>query len=168
VQLATNIHDPLPAARPETPPGPGQGATLALGSGAGQTAHRASVIDVQLLRPLFAVAAVGVFSALATVAVLDRQKALGVAIGALLATTNLWVFARIGAAALHRDGAGFPYSLLAPLKLAALFAVVIAVLETRVAGPIEFLAGYLALPVGIVVAQLLARRTSFEHRSSSY
>jgi hypothetical protein len=56
----------------------------------------------------------------------------------------------------------------APLKLGVLFAAVVAVLKAQLAGPIDFLIGYLALPIGIVLAQLLGRRSPFEGQTSTF
>jgi len=120
------------------------------------------------MRPLFAVAAVGVLTALVTVAIFDRERGAGVAVGAVLATANFWIFSRIGTAVLRRPERGPSFALVAALKLAVLFSAVLAVLKGQLAGPIDFLAGYLALPVGIVVAQLLGRRSFLQHQHSTF
>jgi lipopolysaccharide export LptBFGC system permease protein LptF len=146
-----------------------QGPTMALPSNAHSEADRAAAsAHIELTRPLFAVAAVGVLTALVTLAIFDRERGAGVAVGAVLATANFWIFSRIGMAILRRPERSPSFALVAPLKLAFLFGAVLAVLKGQLAGPIDFLAGYLALPVGIVVAQLLGRRSFLEHQHSTF
>jgi hypothetical protein len=123
---------------------------------------------MELVRPVFAVAAVGAMAALGALIAFDRSRGAGVAVGAFLATANLWAFARIGTAVLRQSGNGLGWALVAPLKLGVLFAAVVAVLKSQLAGPIDFLIGYLALPIGIVLAQLLGRRSSFEGQTSTF
>jgi hypothetical protein len=168
VQFTTSISDALASTEARRPDPLGQSPTLPVG--APETTRRVRLAspsrDIDLSRPLLAVATIGIVAAAAALAVFGRNRGLGVAIGAALATANLWAFARIGAAVLRRPGAGVPWALLAPIKLGLLFAAVVAVLKADLAGPIDFLVGYLALPVGIVLAQLLGGRSEFENQRS--
>jgi hypothetical protein len=105
--------------------------------------------------------------ALGALPLAGRHAAVGVAIGAVTATLNLWAFTRIGRAFFSRRGISAPWGLLAGLKLGLLFAGVYAVLKTDLASPVTFLIGYLALPIGIVVSQLLGLGPDLENGEGS-
>jgi hypothetical protein len=122
---------------------------------------------IELGRPLFAVAAIGVALGLGGLVVGGTTSALNIAIGAFLATTNLWVFTRIGTAFFARRGIHAPWGLIAVLKLVVLFGAVALVLRSEFASPIGFLVGYLALPIGIVVSQFFGLRHDFENGEGS-
>jgi hypothetical protein len=122
---------------------------------------------IELGRPLFAVAAIGVALSLGGLLIGGSRIALNTGIGAALATVNLWLFTRIGTGFFARRGIRAPFALLAPIKLIALFASVAMVLRADFANPIAFLVGYLALPIGIVVSQLVGLRQDFENGEST-
>jgi hypothetical protein len=157
VQFATSINQVAREAGAAS-----QAPTIALAAKNLDAASIALGLDIGLTRPLLAVAAIGAVAALVALAIYDGSKGAGVAVGAVLATANLWAFARIGTAALGRRGVGTPWILIAPLKLGLLFAAVVALLKAQIAGPIDFLVGYLALPVGIVISQLVGARAEME------
>jgi hypothetical protein len=96
-----------------------------------------------------------------------KLAGLSVAIGAFLATMNLWVFTRIGTAFFARRGINAPWGLIAVLKLIVLFGAVAVVLRSEFASPIGFLVGYLALPIGIVLSQFFGLRHDFENGEGS-
>jgi hypothetical protein len=123
---------------------------------------------IELGRPLFAVVAIGVLLAFGAWLINGRQTAIGVGIGALVATLNLWAFTRIGKAMVSgqsRRGAG--WALVAVLKLLVLFGAVFGILKRDLADPVSFLIGYLALPIGIVASQFLGLRADFGNGEGS-
>ncbi len=117
---------------------------------------------IELGRPVFAVAVIGIMLALGALVFGGVPAGIGVAVGASTATLNLWAFSRLGTAFLSRRGVHASWGLLAALKLIALFGAVSAILKMEVADPISFVIGYLALPVGIVTSQLLGLQPDFE------
>ncbi len=124
-------------------------------------------VGIELGRPLFAVAAIGVALAVGGLLVGGGRSGLSVAVGAFLATMNLWGFTRIGTAFFARRGIRAPWGLLAALKLVLLFGAVDLVLRADYASPVGFLVGYLALPIGIVVSQFFGLRHDFENGEGS-
>jgi hypothetical protein len=117
---------------------------------------------IELGRPVFAVAAIGLIVALGAFLLAGTQAGIGVAVGASTATLNLWAFTRLGSAFVSRNGVRASWGVLAGLKLIGLFAAVSVILKMDVADPISFIVGYLALPVGIVASQLLGLQPDFE------
>ncbi|RYZ02612.1 MAG: ATP synthase subunit I [Myxococcales bacterium] len=108
--------------------------------------------DSGLRAALWAVAITGALFTAASPFVLGKGAPLGVAIGAFVAAFNLWALARIVRA--FMNGAGLPWVLLAAFKLVGLLALVALVLKLEVAAVVPLAVGYVALPVGIVFAQL--------------
>jgi hypothetical protein len=117
---------------------------------------------IELGRPVFAVAAIGVVASLGALALAGVHGAIGVGVGAATATLNLWAFTRLGTAFLSRRGVRASWGVLAGLKLIGLFVAVAMLLKTEVTDPVSFLIGYLALPVGIVASQLLGLQPDYE------
>lgn len=105
---------------------------------------------------LWAIALSGAALTLGSSFVLGRAAVPGVALGSLIAGFNLWSLARIVRA--FMNGAGLPWVLLAALKLVGLLAVVAVVLKLGITTVIPLAVGYVALPLGIVFAQLGAAR----------
>ena len=105
---------------------------------------------------LHAVAISGALLTLASPFVLGLRGIVGVAIGAAIATLNLWALGRIGRAFVH--GAGLPWALLGALKLVGLLALLALVLKLGITDVIPLAIGYGALPIVIVFAQLGAAR----------
>lgn len=114
--------------------------------------------DSGLRAALWAVAITGAVFTGASPFVLGEGAVLGVAIGAFVAAFNLWALARIVRA--FMNGAGLPWVLLAALKLFGLLALVALVLKFELAPVVPLAVGYVALPVGIVFAQLSGARPS--------
>jgi hypothetical protein len=113
--------------------------------------------DSGLRAALWAVAITGALFTVASPFVLGKGAVLGVAIGAFVAAFNLWALARIVRA--FMNGAGLPWVLLAALKLFGLLGLVGLVLKLEVAAVVPLAVGYVALPVGIVFAQLSGARS---------
>ena len=103
---------------------------------------------------LWAIALTGAVLTLGAYFVLGRSGALGVALGSAIAALNLWALGRIVRA--FMNGAGLPWVLLGALKLFGLLAVVALVLKLGLTTAIPLAVGFVALPIGIVVAQLSA------------
>ena len=122
---------------------------------------------IELGRPLFAVVAIGILLAGGAWLINGRAAGLGVGIGALTASLNLWVFTRIGTAMVSGQGRRGGWGLVAVLKLLVLFGGVFAILQKDLADPLSFLIGYLALPIGIVASQFLGLRADFGNGEGS-
>jgi hypothetical protein len=103
---------------------------------------------------IVAVAALGVGAVAVASAVAGARPALGVLAGAVLATANLWAFARLGRGLLATARQGIPWGALAAAKVLVLFAAVIFLLKHDVVEAIPLAIGYLVLPLGIVASQL--------------
>lgn len=107
---------------------------------------------------LTGVAIFGVAEALLTLVGWGIHSAGGVALGAALATVNLWAFTRIGHALLSgRQGQAATWAMIGVFKLVALLAGVYWLLDRSVVEPIPLMIGYAALPGGITLATLLNR-----------
>jgi hypothetical protein len=93
------------------------------------------------------------------------RSSLGVALGAAIATANLWALARILPAILPstREGAvaqsRAAWALLAALKMLAIFAVLWLVVRSGAVPPLAMMAGYGSLPIGIAIGSLVSDRT---------
>lgn len=115
------------------------------GTSVGDAPMRASITSVLLTGLCFGV--VGF-------AVGGTRTGAGVVIGGLMATANLWVFARVGQAFMAKKGNTAPWAVIALLKMALLFGGVWLILRTGVISPLALVAGYAALPVGITIGSL--------------
>jgi hypothetical protein len=122
---------------------------------------------IELGRPLFAVVAIGILLAAGAWLIGGRQTGIGVGVGALIATLNLWAFTRIGTAMFSGQSRRGGWGVLAMLKLLVLFAAVFGILKRDLADPLSFLIGYLALPIGIVASQFLGLRADFGNGEGS-
>jgi hypothetical protein len=122
---------------------------------------------IELGRPLFAVVAIGILLALGAWLINGRQTGIGVGVGALIASLNLWAFTRIGTAMVSGQRRRSGWGLLAMLKLLVLFGAVFGILKRDLADPVTFLIGYLALPIGIVASQFLGLRADFGNGEGS-
>jgi hypothetical protein len=122
---------------------------------------------IELGRPLFAVLAIGILLAGGAWLLKGHQIGIGVGIGALIASLNLWAFTRIGAAMFSGQRRQGGWALVAVLKLLVLFGAVFGILKRDLADPMSFLIGYLALPIGIVASQFLGLRADFGNGEGS-
>jgi len=112
--------------------------------------------DQGLRAAIWAVAISGALLTLVSPFVLGRGGIIGVALGAAIATLNLWSLGRIVRA--FMNGAGLPWVLLGALKLVGLVALLALVLQLGFTTVVPLAFGYGALPLGIVFAQLSAAR----------
>jgi hypothetical protein len=120
-------------------------------AGIGDAPMRAAIISVLGCGLCFAVAGFAFFGA---------RAGLGVLIGAVLATLNLWVFARVAQAFVSRKGGTTPWAVVALLKLILLFGGVWLILKSGVVSGVSLAAGYAALPFGVTFASLFGPRLS--------
>ena len=122
---------------------------------------------IELGRPVFAVVAIAVIFAAGAYFIKGTPIAIGVGIGGITATLNLWAFTRIGSAMFTGQSGRGTWGLMAVLKLFVLFGAVFWVLKKDWADPLSFWVGYLSLPVGIVASQLLGLRPDFGNGEGS-
>lgn len=101
---------------------------------------------------LIAIAITGGLLTVASPFVLGKSAVFSVALGAAIAAFNLWSLARIVRA--FMNGAGLPWVLLGAMKLFGLLAVVALVLHLGIASVLPLAVGFVALPIGIVFAQI--------------
>jgi hypothetical protein len=130
--------------------------------------RRASRLDAQLRVSLASVALSGTAITVAAVPFFGLSTALSVAVGAGLATANLWALARIVAALLpdeshaSSDGPAGPsaatWAFLGVLKMFALFGVVWLLMRHGVVSIVAMLVGFGALPIGIAIGSLVSHR----------
>jgi len=113
--------------------------------GLGDAPMRAAVLSVFVSGVCLTVGALAFFG---------FRSAVGVAAGALLATANLALFARIGQAFIAQKGNAAPWTAIAMVKLLALFGGVWFILKTDYVSGLALAAGYGALPIGITVGSL--------------
>jgi hypothetical protein len=112
------------------------------------------------IRPvLWSVTMAGAVLTVASPFALGSRGVVGVAVGALLATANLWALGRVVRAFLQ-GGGGLPWVVLAAFKLVGLLAVVGALLALNITAVLPLAVGYAALPIGIVLSQLRGVRPS--------
>jgi hypothetical protein len=118
---------------------------------------RLCLLAVALSGAAFAVAAGGVFGA---------RSALSVAVGAGIATANLWVLGRIVAALLPSEAAGARaqsragWVLVAMLKMVGLVGLLWLLMRHGWVSPLSLMAGFGALPIGIAIGSLVSDRSA--------
>ena len=122
-----------------------------LGSSVGDATMRAAIVSVLGCGLCFSVAGGALFG---------LRAGFGVLLGALLATLNLWVFARVGEAFVARRGNTAPWAVIAVLKLLLLFGAVGLILGTEVVSGLSLAGGYAALPFGVTFASLFGPKPS--------
>ena len=114
-----------------------------------------SVAEGMMRAALLSVATVGLAITVGSAAFAGFRFAAGVLIGGVLATANLWVFARLGDAFLGGKGRAAPWAIVAALKLVFLFGGVWLTLKSEVVSGISLALGYTALPIGITLGALI-------------
>ncbi len=109
-----------------------------------------------LSRLLVATVTAGGALAAGALALHGLRSSVGVAAGALLATANLWVLSRVVGALLGRGGRPTFWTLVGTGKVVALFGVVYLLVIARLADILPLVLGFGALPLGILLASLVA------------
>jgi hypothetical protein len=126
--------------------------------------------DARMRVSLVTVALSGGVLAFCALAFLGAPAAFSVAIGAGLATGNLWALARIVAELLPDERSGRqdargggarntgPWAVVALLKMFALLATAWLLMRHGVASPAPMLVGFGSLPIGIAIGSLVSDR----------
>jgi hypothetical protein len=114
--------------------------------------------DSPMIAAIIGVAAMAVILAIGAVAAVDWRAGVGVAVGGLTATVNLWFFAHIGRNLLAGGRRKRIWGLLAVLKLGALFGGLYVLLVSGVTTGLTLAIGYAAMPFGIVLASVVGPR----------
>jgi hypothetical protein len=127
---------------PETENEPGH-------DGVGDAPMRAAIMSVFFCGLSFAVLAL---------AFVGARAGLGVALGGLIATANLWVFARVGQAFVAQKGHAAPWGVIAVLKMVLLFGGIWLLMKSGLVPWLSLAAGYAALPFGITIASFFGPR----------
>lgn len=119
--------------------------------------------DGNIAPTLWTVAVVGALLTLASPALFGVRGVVSAGIGAMLAVGNLWAIARMVRGLLGGSGK-LTWGPFGFVKLAVLFVVLGAIVKNGWADVLPLGFGYLALPLGIVFAQLRpASRPQGEH-----
>lgn len=129
--MATNDGPLLPGARKEAPL---------------DAAMRISIVCVGATAALFAVVALVGFGG---------GAGLGVALGGMLATVNLWLFAYVVRGVLAGGSRGRLWALVGALKFGALLFAAWLLLKSGHTSALALVFGYAALPAGLTVATFL-------------
>jgi hypothetical protein len=108
--------------------------------------------DPSLSAAYVCVAASGVMLLLGSAVCFGPRPSAGVALGVVLAVSNLWVLERVVRVYLMSEGGR--WALMALVKSTALFAVVGLLVKTGAIDVLPLVAGFGALPVGVVLAGL--------------
>ncbi len=86
------------------------------------------------------------------------RAALSVGLGGLAAVVNLWLLGLLVARWLGSEGKAGPWALIGLVKFTALVALFCGLVAWKLVRPIPLILGFGALPIGIVLGQLVAAR----------
>lgn len=114
--------------------------------------------DGSTARALWAVALVGFATTVVAAFLGGALAARSVALGAIVAAANLWVITVVVRGMLGGKKSRVPWPLIAVLKMGVLFGGLYLFLKSGWVDLLPLLAGYGALPLGIVAGQLGAPR----------
>ena len=117
------------------------------------------VLDDAMMASLIAVSGVGVVLSLGALALFGWEAALGVAVGGLVATSNLWLLAHIARGVLQGGPRGRLWAVAGALKLVALLGGAWFLLRSGLVSGLTLAAGYASLPVGVTLASLFSSET---------
>jgi hypothetical protein len=110
--------------------------------------------DAGLKSAIRAVAATAGVLALGAIVIANLRFGMGVLVGGAIAVANLIVLARIVQAFLDKGGRTAPWVVIAIFKLVLLLGGVYLILKSGVVSGVSLVIGYMALPVGAVVASV--------------
>jgi hypothetical protein len=119
--------------------------------------------DPSLTAAYLCVAGSGVFLLVTSAVYFGPRSSAGVALGVVLAVSNLWVLERLVRVYLQSEGGR--WALMALVKSTALFATVGLLVKTGAIDVLPLIAGFGALPVGVVLAGLWPTARPREERS---
>lgn len=100
------------------------------------------------------VAITGAVFAVGGIVFADFRFGMGVLAGGAIAVANLIVLARIVQAFLGKKGNTAPWAVIAVLKLVFLLGGIYLIMKSGVVSGVALVVGYMALPVGAVIASL--------------
>lgn len=103
---------------------------------------------------MWAIAILGAVASVVAFFFYDGRTALSIALGAALGAGNLWAIARIVRGFLAARGARAPWTLMALVKMSALFGIWMLLLATGFVELMPLVIGFGALPIGIVASEL--------------
>ncbi len=124
--------------------------------------------DSPMIAAITSVAAVGVALSLGALAVDGWSSAVGVAIGGLAATANLWMFAHIGRNVLAGGRKKRIWGLLGALKLIALFGGLYWLMSEGIVSGLALAIGYTSLPIGIALAAIVGPRPGDDDEAAGH
>jgi hypothetical protein len=119
-----------------------------------KTAPPKTETDAVLSAALWSVALAGVVLAVLAGMVGGVRSLLGAAVGAGIATLNLWALIRVVRLLFNNTGPRLPWTLALMAKFALLLGAVFWLIRSELVDVIPLLVGYLALPIGTVAGQL--------------
>lgn len=122
------------------------------------SSHSAPSLDPALVAAIKGVAVCAVILTLGALVGFDGRTALGVGLGGLLATLNLIAFILIGRGFLAQKGRSAPWAIVGGIKLLALIAVGWLIIRSGIVSALSLAAGYGALPIGITMGSLFAKK----------
>lgn len=112
-------------------------------------------LDATMVTSIISVGCVAICLSIGAAALGSARAALGVAIGGLIATLNLWLGAYLGRAILAGGPRRRLYVLLMVLKFSALIGLAYAVMRFDLSNPLLLALGYGAMPIGITIGNLI-------------
>jgi ATP synthase I subunit len=110
--------------------------------------------DAVLTAALWSVALAGIVLAVLSGMIGGGRALVGTAVGAAIATLNLWALIRLVRVLFNRQGPRLPWTLALAAKFALLLGGVFWLIRSELVDVLPLLAGYVALPVGTVAGQL--------------
>jgi hypothetical protein len=113
---------------------------------------------VGIRQTFIAVSILGIIGTIVALWLKGTVAARSVAIGAALAVANLWLLAQMVRGFLARKGTSAPWSIVAVLKFVLLFGAMYLLVRTRIVEILPCVFGFGALPIGIVLAEVLGVR----------
>ncbi len=116
---------------------------------------RQTPLDGGLRTAIAAVVGAGLVFSLVAVIGFGWSVGLGVAVGALVATVNLWAFAHVGRGVLSGGPRARLWGVLGALKMIGLMGLVYLLLKTGLVPALALVVGYAALPFGASLASFI-------------
>ena len=110
--------------------------------------------DAILSAALWSVALTGIVLAVLSGMIGGGRALVSTALGAAIATVNLWALIRLVRVLFNRQGPRLPWTLALTMKFAVLLGAVFWLIRSELVDVLPLLAGFVALPVGTVVGQL--------------
>lgn len=112
-------------------------------------------LDATLITTIFSVGCVALCLSVGAAVLTSAKAALGVALGGLIATLNLWLGAYLGRAILAGGPRRRLYVLLTVLKFTVLIGVAYLVLRSGLSNALLLALGYGSMPIGITIGNLI-------------